>query len=409
MCTASATSFAGLMVSRFFLGMMEAAVAPGFSLITGMWYKRPEQPLRHGLWYAGNSIASIVGGVAAYGVGNLHGSLAPWRYLFLIFGAVTAFWGIVLLLLLPDAPTSAIWLSRAERDIAILRVADNHTGVKNSKFKSAQVLEALKDPQNYCLTLYVFCVNLANGGLTTFGSLALQSFGYTGLTALLIQMPAGAAQLGFVVVGCLIQSRVKNARTLTMLCLTLVSVTGMGLMYGLTTHFPGAQHRSAKLAGYCLSMGFAANMPLGLSLISSNVGGFTKKATVNACVFVAYCLGNIVGPQFFPTAQSAAHGVPNSYSHGFAGCLAGLGCGALFIFALGVYYAYENRRRQQQYRDTTRQTDSASGPGSLAVGHASESRSGAPVENLKVEPIVEAVLDEDTTDWESVRTFRYLL
>lgn len=47
MCHAAATNFGGLMAARFFLGVGEAAIAPGFSLITGMFYKREEQPARY--------------------------------------------------------------------------------------------------------------------------------------------------------------------------------------------------------------------------------------------------------------------------------------------------------------------------------------------------------------------------
>ena len=50
MCHAACTSFAGLMVARFFLGVGEAAIAPGFTLITGMFYKREEQPVRYVHW-----------------------------------------------------------------------------------------------------------------------------------------------------------------------------------------------------------------------------------------------------------------------------------------------------------------------------------------------------------------------
>lgn len=46
MCHAAAKNFAGIMAARFFLGVGEAAIAPGFSLITGMFYKREEQPAR---------------------------------------------------------------------------------------------------------------------------------------------------------------------------------------------------------------------------------------------------------------------------------------------------------------------------------------------------------------------------
>jgi MFS family permease len=47
MCHAASKNFAGLMTARFFLGVGEAAVAPGFSLIVGMFYTRKEQPLRY--------------------------------------------------------------------------------------------------------------------------------------------------------------------------------------------------------------------------------------------------------------------------------------------------------------------------------------------------------------------------
>lgn len=46
MCHAACTNFAGLMCTRFFLGVTEAAVTPGFALIVGMFYTRKEQPIR---------------------------------------------------------------------------------------------------------------------------------------------------------------------------------------------------------------------------------------------------------------------------------------------------------------------------------------------------------------------------
>jgi ACS family allantoate permease-like MFS transporter len=67
------------MIARFFLGAAEAAVSPGFSMITGMWYKREEQPLRHGLWFTGNSIATAFGGLLAFGIAHITGSFAAWR------------------------------------------------------------------------------------------------------------------------------------------------------------------------------------------------------------------------------------------------------------------------------------------------------------------------------------------
>ena len=360
------------MAVRFFLGVTEAGVAPGFSLVTGMWYTREEQPLRHGLWFAGNSVANLFGGLAAYGVGHIDGSLLPWRYLFIIFGAGTFATGILMLVFMPDHQNSAIWLNKREREIATHRVLSNQTGIKNSNFKVAQLVEALKDPKTWFLTIYNFCVNIPNGGLTSFGSLVIEGFGYEGLDALLIQMPSGAAQLGFVIVTSVICTYVPNARIVCMFAMTLISIAGMTMMFSLGE---GPENKQAKMAGYCLSMSFVANLPMSLSLIASNTGGFTKKSTVTGMTFIAYCVGNLVGPQFF-SVDEAPH-----YPRGIRACLSGFCLAAFFLVGLRIYLQWENARRDKKY-------------GKVSVNDLSEEE--------------KAENSDDKTDWE-VTTFRYVM
>lgn len=157
------------MIQRFFLGAAEAAVAPGFSLITGMFYMRKEQPIRQGGWFLGNCVALILGGLVAYGVGRIPDPpLAHWKLLFLIEGAATCAYGILMLFVLPDSISTAWFLKPEERSIALARILKNKTGMlDNGVFKWSQVLEAIQDPQTWFLTLYQFAVNLPNGGLTT--------------------------------------------------------------------------------------------------------------------------------------------------------------------------------------------------------------------------------------------------
>lgn len=88
-----------------------------------------------------------------------------------------------------------------------------------------------------------------------------------------------------------------------------ISLVGMILIYALN-------HADAygRLGGTYLAAVFASNTPMSLSLIASNVGGFTKKATVNAMMFVAYSMGNIVGPQLFLSSQAPVYTVRASSS-----------------------------------------------------------------------------------------------
>ena len=78
MFTATCSNAEGLLAIRFFLGAAEAAIGPGLTIIVAMWYKRSEQPLRHGAWFMGNVIAGILGGVLAYGVGHVR-SIEAWK------------------------------------------------------------------------------------------------------------------------------------------------------------------------------------------------------------------------------------------------------------------------------------------------------------------------------------------
>lgn len=102
-----------------------------------------------------------------------------WQLIFLILGAVTSAYAVVLYLLLPDSPANAFFLKTYERAIAIQRTLGNKTGILDAgKFQTKQVLLALKDPQAWLLVTYMFCVNLCNGGITTVSSLSPNTSGY---------------------------------------------------------------------------------------------------------------------------------------------------------------------------------------------------------------------------------------
>jgi hypothetical protein len=60
-----------------------------------------------------------------FGIGHIHGPLHPWKYQFLILGAVTTCWGIWIIFLIPNNPTSAWFLHPQERVIAIERIDTN--------------------------------------------------------------------------------------------------------------------------------------------------------------------------------------------------------------------------------------------------------------------------------------------
>jgi len=60
-CMAASSNYTGLLITRFFLGLFEAACLPLFSVITSQWYRRAEQPLRVAAWYGTNGFATMFG------------------------------------------------------------------------------------------------------------------------------------------------------------------------------------------------------------------------------------------------------------------------------------------------------------------------------------------------------------
>jgi hypothetical protein len=117
-------------------------------------------------------------------------------------------------------------------------------------------------------------------------------------------MPTGAAQLIFLVFSSTFATYVPSSRIIMMALNCVVAMVGYLLVYKLDE-----EAHVAKMAGLCLGSVFAANIPLSLSLISSNVAGLTKKSVVSAMLFIAYCVGNIVGPQFYFASEEPTYEV----------------------------------------------------------------------------------------------------
>ncbi|CAH0021384.1 unnamed protein product [Clonostachys rhizophaga] len=142
---------------RFFLGVFESTSWPGIVNLIFNWYTPKELGKRLAIFgvsgVAGNMFLGIVQ-AALYN--NLNGSLglAGWQWLFIVSGAMTIFWGIVGLAVIPDSPaiTRALWLTEEERELSKTRMNDH--GTKTSDIIPFKVLLQkikllLKSPISY--------------------------------------------------------------------------------------------------------------------------------------------------------------------------------------------------------------------------------------------------------------------
>ncbi|KAH8106003.1 MFS general substrate transporter [Cristinia sonorae] len=128
--TGITNNFVGALLTRFFLGFVEAAFFPGAYFLLSKWYKRSELGLRIAILYCGNIISNAFGSLMASGIlSGMQGKLghAAWRWLFYIEGALTIFVAICAIFILPDFPstTRGKWLSDQERALALKRMEED--------------------------------------------------------------------------------------------------------------------------------------------------------------------------------------------------------------------------------------------------------------------------------------------
>ncbi|KIW72454.1 hypothetical protein PV04_00645 [Phialophora macrospora] len=331
----SCHNFGGLIVVRLLLGMFEAASAPCLILITGMWYKREEQPLRVATWYLGVGAGTIVGALSSFGFQfYTDKSFKSWQIMFLVFGLITIAWGIVVFFILPDSPMTSRF-SHNEKVLAIERLRENKTGIENKMFKGEQFLETMLDPRTWLIVVIVIAGNVPTGACGVYSSTLIKGFGYTSKQSALLNIPSGAISMIAVVSASWYAGRFNN-RGYGIVALLLPGVLGGGLMA-----FLPKSDKAGKLAGIYLTQIFGPNLSMMYSWAAANYAGHTKKICINATILFAYGASNIIGPLTF-TGYTAPDYIPAKVA-----IMACLSLAIVTVFVLRYWYVWDNKRRDR--------------------------------------------------------------
>ncbi|CZT25046.1 related to allantoate permease [Ramularia collo-cygni] len=340
MLTAACHNFTGLAICRFLLGCFESVITPTFMMIVGQWYQRNEQSSRAGAFYCFNGVGASVGGILFFGVGQSTG-FAVWRTIFLLAGGLTVCWGILLLFLLPDSIMTAKRFTSQQKATLIARSQQNQTGVFNPNIKLAQVKEALLDPQIWLLFLFVLLNETVNGGLANFSKLIIKGIANgNSLLTTAYGIPTGAWQVMWVFSGPWLASRFKNIRTYVMAAYVLPTILATALLWQVPHT---AEHNKGLLVCNYIAGSYVASLVIALQLPANNVGGYTKRVTSTAFVFLAYCAGNIIGPHAFIASEAPTYKT---------GCIVTMACASgqvVLSFVLRAVLIRRNKRRDALY------------------------------------------------------------
>ncbi|KAL7895564.1 major facilitator superfamily domain-containing protein [Trichoderma sp. SZMC 28014] len=337
MSTAGCFNYAGIMLNRFFLGFLESAVAPSFTVLVTFWWTREEQALRTGFWYSCVGVATAISPLINYGLGQIHGSLPSWKPIFLILGGVTLLWSIVLFFFLPDNPMTSKHLTDAERQIAIRRLERNNAGTISHEFNKSQFFEAFRDYKLYSCFFIVLLTGVPSGAIGTFGTIVINGFGFDHFESLALTCPIGAITAISILLSGYITRKWKNMRYLLIVICGLISLAGTLICW-----FGPRDNRGLLFAGIFLIAVQVASGGIAVSLAASNMAGHTKKSTVSASTFVGYCVGNVIGPVIFGASPGPI------YHAGFVGSFVCL-CGVVVIASITYFLLRrENNKRDQR-------------------------------------------------------------
>ncbi|KAK5129872.1 hypothetical protein LTR08_002749 [Meristemomyces frigidus] len=335
-CTAAVTNHQGLFAQRFFLGMLESGVSPAWMLVVGGWYKKQEQAMRMGAWYSSTGFVSMVSPLINFGLGHITGSLSPWRYMYIVAGAVTILWSFVILFLMPPDPIRAKRFTDRERYIAVARMRANNAGVRNTHFKKEQVWEMLRDANFWLVFAMAFCILVANGPVSTFTPIIIRDLGFSGLNSLLLIMPAGFT------IGMIELTAPYCAMKFPGWRAYIVAITVCGtILASLLLWLLPQTATGAKLFAVYILASYGGGYAVLMSMQIANTAGYTKRSVGSSGMFMGYCLGNFLGPLVFKAEEAPG------YRTGWITTVVTSAAAVILCIVYRAYNAWENKRRDK--------------------------------------------------------------
>jgi MFS family permease len=331
--TAFVQGFYGLLLVRFFLGMVEAPFFPGALFLLSSWYTKEELAFRTSMLYSGSLLAGAFGGFVGAGIEyDLNGvmQMASWRWLFLIESTCTILLAICAIFILPDYPHTTRWLSPEEQALAVARI-QAHSGMQDRK--RGRLTYGLKlavmDYKVWLLALVIITKTSA-GAVTSFIPTLVATFDYSRIATLLLIAPPYV--VATVTALCVSYSSDKmSERAYHIIVPIFLAMLGF-FVFGITLN------QIARYFSLCLMLaGVYGSYNVALAWISSTLPSPVEKRSA-AIINTVGNLAQIYSPYFY-LAKNGPRYLGAMVANGVF-CLACLGA----VWLLRVYLKKENEK-----------------------------------------------------------------
>ncbi|KAK0466946.1 MFS general substrate transporter [Desarmillaria tabescens] len=342
--TAFVKSFAGLIITRVFLGIAEGGTLSGLTYIMSRYYRRSELVLRLGIFFGvSTNLAGAFGGLLASGLLSLKdiGTVMSWRKIFLVEGIITTGFGLLCFIILPTDPQHTRMLNPQERALALTRIdADQATRVGGMRERTTWKLvwRAFNFNTAICSICYLM-INVSFQGLSLFMPTVIATLGkYTTVQSQLRTVPPYVLGAVWIIFNAYYCYR-KNQRAIPIFFSTLLIVLGYAIAIG--TKNPHARYAACFLS----IAGSSTSGPVLLTWGTNNAAPDTIRAVATAIIPGIGALGSVIAVWTYLPSDA-----PN-YHKGNTLNLATSSTACVLVVIGALYIRWENAKRERGERD----------------------------------------------------------
>ncbi|KAK4125794.1 MFS general substrate transporter [Parathielavia appendiculata] len=342
MCMGFVHSYEALVGLRVLLGAFEAGVLPGIVYVSSMYYKRHEYQKRMSFFFCSTVVAGAFGGLLAYAIAGLGTpTMASWRWIFIIEGAVTSFLAIFAAFLIIDWPEQTRYLNAEEKDLLRRRMAaDVGDLCRMDTLNKFAFTRIVRDCKIWLAAFMYMGISVAGLSGTFFLPTILLEFQWKAQEAQVRTIPVYVFAAGMMILGAWASDRLKHRFSFIMGGASM-STIGYAMLLA-----QEGKSRDYKFAAVFLVFGGAYMItPMCLGWLQNNLSGHWKRSFGASAQVMIGNLAGIMGAFIFIKSEAP------TYKTGYGVALGMMWFGALCATAMAGLMLRENRKRARGERD----------------------------------------------------------
>jgi len=303
------------------------------------FYRRGELARRLALFYAAQSIASAFSGLLAFGVFQITtGSLADWRYLFIIEGSCTVTFSAFAFWYLPQSASHASFLSQEQKELAYYRMQTDSSSIVNEKFNLRDSLQIFKHPTSWLILGIEICLGVPLQSVQLFLPQIISRLGYDTVKTNLYTVAPNVS-------GAVMLLVLAFASDLTRLRFPFVAAGFLFTFIGFVIYVAidvEKQLQVAYFASFMMTWGTSAPSVLLDVWYNNNIAHEGRRILLTSIAVPLANLMGVVSSNIFLN-QDAPKYIPALGTTAAFG-----GTGFVLTLLLGAYMITDNRRRDAQ-------------------------------------------------------------